>query len=259
MANSWGLGSVFVARAETASDFSDDDKNCCCKKSHAHTFQLLGNRISATDGNREENREPSRRLTNSFSTNFTQYDREGGQQRTAFASTAPQETQKNTQRGRGFFPPSFLRSTLFLVPWGNFFFSWGEPTFFSSRFFSSKPGFTVKTIPVGGVSLNLSTGANDANKVGQLGFLLPRNAPQNRRTHYQKIYIPGKKNLHPLFLTHTLSRTEEQEDSTHAIFFTPQKNEIPSSECWESFSLPHGTEQMTDRGQTPDGHGNATT
>lgn len=107
----------------------------------------------------------------------------------------------------------------------------GNQLFSLHDFFSSKPGFTVKTIPVGGVSLNLSTGANDANKVGQLGFLLPRNAPQNRRTHYQKIYIPGKKNLHPLFLTHTLSRTEEQEDSTHAIFFTPQKNEIPSSEC----------------------------
>lgn len=208
MANSsaWGLGSVFVARAETASDFSDDDKNCCCKKSHAHTFQLLGNRISATDGNREENREPSRRLTNSYSTNFTQYDREGGQQRAAFASTAPQETQKTHNGGEVFFPPSFLRSTLFLVPWGNFFFSWGEPTFFSSRFFSSKPGFTVKTIPVGGVSLNLSTGANDANKVGQLGFLLPRNAPQNRRTHYQKIYIPGKKKTSPsLSHTNTLS------------------------------------------------------
>lgn len=116
MANSsaWGLGSVFVARAETASDFSDDDKNCCCKKSHAHTFQLLGNRISATDGNREENREPSRRLTNSFSTNFTQYDREGGQQQAAFASTAPQETQKNTQRGRGFFSTFF--SSLDFIP-----------------------------------------------------------------------------------------------------------------------------------------------
>lgn len=82
----------------------------------------------------------------------------------------------------------------------------GEPTFFSSRFFSSKPGFTVKTIPIGGVSLNLSTGANDANKVGQLGFLLPRNAPQNRRTHYQKIYIPGKKKTSPsLSHTNTLS------------------------------------------------------
>lgn len=206
MANSWGLGSVFVARAETASDFSDDDKNCCCKKSHAHTFQLLGNRISATDGNREENREPSRRLTNSYSTNFTQYDREGGQQRAAFASTAPQETQKTHNGGEVFFHLLFFARLYSSFRGGTSSSPGGNQLFSLHDFFLPNLDSPSKLFLLGGVSLNLSTGANDADKVGQLGFLLPRNAPQNRRTHYQKIYIPGKKKTSPsLSHTNTLS------------------------------------------------------